>query len=326
MNILLAGIFAGSLLPSGALAGAVVVHDSGDVTDVLRQVSHRTALPMDQLEGIHIDELTARPPTVAGDGALRHCAGKSIRANDIRALQLRAEVAWRDGERQDALDQLDLGITQLGCLADRVDRKVATRMFLLRAGILADAGHSTDAHEELRSALAMSPDAVWDEKLPAAGAELLEQVRMEPESAHVAVAPKLTTPPWVDGQAVPDGLPLPRRVGLHLAQVPSTAGLQSAWLTLDGSATIVVPSGFRGDVLAGMQQDRSRADLLKLFEATVGDKPTYVRWNDALWLITRDEAGPKVEVLQAPAATDDDALTDPRKDKGGSRKDKGRRR
>jgi len=322
VNTLVAGILTALLAPAIAWGEATVVHDSGDVTDVLRQVSHRTALPMDQLKGVHINELTSRPPTVAGAGALRHCATKPIRANDIRALQLRAEVAWRDGERQHAIDQLDLGITQLGCLTDRVDRKVATRMFLLRAGMLAEAGESTDAHEELRSALAMSPDAAWDDKLPSAGRELLEQVRQEPESAKVSVSPTLTTAPWVDGQPIPNALPLPRRVGLHLAQVPSTSGLQSAWLTLDGAATIVVPAGFRGDVLAGMADETSRQHLLKLFEATVGDKPTYVHWHNALWLITRDDAGPHVEVLEAPAA-EETLAPDKKPDK---KKDRARRR
>lgn len=291
------------LLALATTAGAAtrVVHDSGDPTNVLRRVSERTALPMEQLEAVHVDTLTERPAVVSGAGSLRHCAGTPVSTTELRALQLRAESAWRAGAEQDALDQLDLGMIQLGCLRERVDRKTATRMFLLRAGLLARQEQFAAALQEARSALAMTPDVEWDDTLPAEGAEVLESARNTAESAALTVAPSVTTPPWIDGTPLPTGSPLARRPGLHLVQIPATAGLQSAWLSLDGAAVLVLPGSFRAPVLASMTE--SDPALLHLLQATLGTDPTYVATSDALWLVTYGaERKPEVEVLEAPAS------------------------
>jgi hypothetical protein len=50
-----------------------------------------------------------------------------------------------------------------------------------------------------------------------------------------------------------DGQPLSAegqlRSGLHLLQIPSTAGLRSAWLTIDGEAWVVIPGNYRPPIL-----------------------------------------------------------------------------
>ena len=287
------------LLASAGWAGTPVVHDSDNVTDLLRQISTRTAVPMDQLEGIHIEVLTHRPPTVHGDGSLRHCSGTTFAAAELRALELRAETAWRAGEVQSALDLLDLGIMQLGCLRERVDRKTASRMFLLRAGLLAHTGNPEGAVEEAGSALALSPDVAWEATLPPEGARALELARADHASGSVRIVPRVTTPPWVDGSPLPAGPPASKRQGLHLVQVPSTAGLQSAWLTLRGDATLVLPAGFRAPVLERMRT--SDPALLSLLHVTVGDAPTYVASGEGLWFITYEDGNPSVETIAEPA-------------------------
>jgi|GEM_PF-4678049 len=293
-----------------ALAETPVVHAHSDQTGVLRRVSERTGLPMEQLRAVHVDTLTSRPATVSGDGSIRHCAGRTVSAPDLRALQLRAEAAWRDEQVQDALDQLDLGITQLGCLRERVDKKTATRMFLLRAGLLAHTGNATDALEEAHSALALTPDIRWDDTLPPEGKAVLDQARATAEDAQLSVVPNVSTPPWVDGKALPPGTPLARRPGLHLVQLPATSGIESAWLTLRGDAVLVLPGGFRAPVLDRMKDDDPA--LMHLLHATIGTEPTYISTHDGMWLVTWEGDTPSVEVLVAPPtpvveSTDDDS-------------------
>ena len=286
------------LVSSIGWAQTPVVHDSDDVTDVLRRISERTAVPMNQLEGIHIDTLTKRPPTIDGEGSLRHCSGATFTAPELRALELRAETAWRAGEAQEALDQLDLGITQLGCLRERVEKKTATRMFLLRAGLLAHAGNTSSAIEEASSALALTPDVAWDDKLPPEGEPVLAEAKNTERSGSIRVVPRVTTPPWVDGAALPSGAPVSKRPGLHLVQIPSTSGLQSAWLTLQGDATLVLPAGFRAPVLDRMRS--SDPALMQLLHATVGDAPTYVASGEGIWFITYTNGTPAIETLAEP--------------------------
>ena len=304
-------LWVGLLAQAGA--GTAVVHDHSDQTDVLRRVSTRTAVPMEQLEAIHIDQLVSRPPTISGEGSIRHCAGQTISGADLRALQLRAEAAWRNEHFQDARDQLDLGISQLGCLRDRVDRKTATRMFLLRTGMFARAGDTEGALQEALTAIALTPDIRWDDTLPSEGKAVLTKARETTEDAHLSVVPAVSTPPWIDGAPLPSGAPLARRAGLHLLQVPATSGLQTAWLTLEGDAVLVVPAAYRAPVLDRMVDEDPA--LLHLLEATVGRAPTYVVTDDGIWLVTHADGSPSVEVLVQPAVVEPPPTDEPRSKK-----------
>ncbi len=293
------------LLSLASRAGTPVVYDDTDVTDVLRRVSARTAVPMDQLEGIHIQTLTERPALVSGEGSIRHCAGQTVTTTELRALQLRAESSWRAGELQDALDQLDLGIIQLGCLRERIDRKTATRMFLLRTGLLAHTGNVDGATAEANSALTLDPNLSWDPSLPSAGEAVLESARAAAHDAQLTIVPNVSTPPWVDGDALPTETASPRRTGLHLVQIPDTSGLRSAWLSLDGEAVLVLPSGFRAPALDRMEA--SDTAILHLFEATLGAQPTYVATTEGIWFVTYTDGEPSVETLVAPPPKNDGA-------------------
>lgn len=287
-----------------SVAGVPVVFEGVDEAAVLQRVADRSATPIDQLDATPVSALLGTPPPlqVAGGGTLRHCAGTTTRAADVRTLQLRAEAAWRSEDLQTALDQLDLGITRLGCLGDRVEPKVAARLFLLRGGLLAQAGDPEGGKAELRTALALHPDAQWDGTLPDAGAPLLQAVAAEPQDASLAAVPTVSTPPWVDGRAVTTTT-VPLRPGLHLVQRAGPGGLQSAWLSLESPATLVMPDAYRRPVLSQLADDSHQPAVLALLQATVGTDPTYVATADALWLITWDAGTPQVETLQAPTVT-----------------------
>ncbi len=285
---------------SVAQAATPVVYEGIDASIVLQRVSERTAVPIDQLEAVAADALVHRPAALAGPGTLRHCAAQPVRSADIRTLVLRAEVAWREGQPQDALDQLDLATMQLGCLSERVDHRVAARLFLVRGALQVHFGQAETAQAELQTALAFAPDLVWDPQLPVDAADALETARRAPAAAGIRVVPHLSTPPWLDGVPLATGETVQKRPGLHLVQIPATAGLQTAWMTVQGDATLVVPAAHRLPLLS-KDFPEDLPGLGSLLQATLGAQATYLVTNDGMWLVTFDDGKPVMEVLVAPA-------------------------
>jgi hypothetical protein len=276
-----------------------VVHDGGDPAAVLAEVAHRTGLPLSQFEATALDSLLRATPRVMGGATLRHCAGAPTRAAELRANAVRAEAAWRDGRAAEALDQLDLGIGGLGCLGERVEPPVAARLFQLRGGILAQRGELESAQAELRTALSFAPAAMWDQALPSEGLTIFHALRSESPSARLRLAPAgASVGPSVDGRGAPAGEPiLELRPGLHLVQIPSTAGLRSAWLTVEGDATLIVPGSYRRPVLEQLALPEAAPDVERLLLSTLGVEATYAASGGGLWLISTDESGPHTTTL-----------------------------
>ena len=240
----------------GAVASAaapVVVHQT-PAAEARAQVAQRTGLPEAQLRAVELDTLLDGHPAALGDVTLRHCAGAPARMDEIRAAQVRAENAWRTDDIQGALDLLDLGMSRLSCLTERVDPGVTARLFLLRGGLFARTGRPVIAVQELNSALALQPEARWDDRLPAEGQPILEGLKMDGSRATLALAPGATAGgPWIDGALPPTGTAeIALRPGLHLIQIASTAGLTSAWLTVEGDGALVVPRAYRRPVIERM--------------------------------------------------------------------------
>jgi hypothetical protein len=294
-----------------ATPGALpVVHDGDDAPTALARAVKATGLPSAQLAPTALDTLLTRPAAVVGRGALRHCAGAPTRGPEVRAFAVRAEAAWRAGDAAAALDQLDLGIAAAGCLAEKVEAPVVARLFLLRAGLLLARDDAAAARAELRAAVALAPTATWDPAWPAAGAALLDDER----AAHATCAPTCPSAfglvqapaaaavaPWVDGRPLP-AAGTAASPGLHLVQVPGPTGLRSAWLLLDGHATLVVPGSFRRPILEGLATGRG-AEVVALVEATLGPGPAYVTAGGGVWLVEPARGTEAVSVLVPPATS-----------------------
>lgn len=298
-----------------ALAALPVVYDAGTPAEAIAAAVAGTGLPADQFEARPVSELLRASARAYGGGTLRHCAGAPTRGPDLRAHAVRAEAAWRDGDAAAALDQLDLGIAALGCLTERVEPGIAARMFLLRGGLFAMNGDMGAARAELQTALGLDPAATWAGSLPPDGAPLLDEVRAIAADAPVGVLPAARSAgPWLDGHAPgDDGFQV--RPGLHLLQAPSTAGLQTAWLTVEGGAKVVLPGSYRGAVLPRLGVEAERAEVERLLQTTLGAPAAYVVSGGGVWLVTFEGDAPATEQLVAPPAAADDGKKRRRKKK-----------
>jgi hypothetical protein len=203
------------------------------------------------------------------------------------------------------MDQLDLGIAGLGCLSERVDPKVAARLFLLRGGLLARDGRDPEAGAELRTAVALWPEAVWDEWLPSYGRAVLATVKAADARSTLTFLPAAaSTGPWLDGRSTSPGQPLSVGPGLHLLQVPGTGGLHTAWLTVDADAAVVVPGSFRRPVLERLAVAEDQSEVGTLVLSTLGVEAAYVSAAGGLWLIERQDAAIEVATLVAPPVSE----------------------
>lgn len=320
---LAAAALIGALALGAAPAWAVpLVYDGLPAAEAQAEAAKGTGLPADQLEPVALDQLLQRPAGATGGATLRHCAGAPTTGAAVRAHLQRADVALRAGDSVAAADHLDLGLTALGCLGERVEPPVAARLFLLRGALAAARGAPEVAQDELRTALSFAPSLAWDSALPGDGA-LLEAERAAhfacaappscPSGAPLRVAPAARSAgPWLDGRALPAGeLAAPAPPGLHLLQVASTAGLRSAWLTLSGPATVALPGAYRRPITpqgqsAGAPPQAQMDDLRALLGATLpGAGAAYLLAGGGLWLVGLDPAAPAAEgltTLRAPPA------------------------
>ena len=323
-------MFAWSLLPLSLLsslslwigaadAGIPLVYDSPDPAAAAAAAdlaARSTGLPEDQLDPVALDGLLKGPPDVVGDAVVRHCAGPPTRAADLLANAVRAENAWQKGDPIVAMDELDLGIGGLGCLSDRVDPAVMGRLFLLRGALLARGGRPDEARAEIRTALSVpSAPRAWPEGFPAEGAALFAEILAEPERVPLHLAPSGSgAAPIVDGATMPAGSALQLRPGLHLLQVPSTAGLRSAWLTVSGAATLVVPTSYRRPILDRLTDPEQRPEVALLLLSTLDSPAVYVAHLGGLWLLS---AGPTPQITTLAEPSEEEAKPGKKRKKKG---------
>ena len=287
------------LLSWTAFAGIPLVYDGALPNEVVEQAAARTGLPASQFDLVPLEGLLKGPTRVLGSAVLRHCAGTPTRAAELLGHSVRGEAAWQAGDVALAMDELDLGIGGLGCLSERVDPAVAARMFLLRGGLLARAGEKEEAQAELRTAVSLGAPETWPADLPPEGKSLYEDVQVEIFRVQLWVAPPGEGGlPSVDGQNVSEVVLL--RAGLHLLQIPSTAGLRSAWLTLDGESVLVVPGNFRRPVLGRLADPATQEGVEGLLEAGLGHNPVYVAEAGGLYLLSPEEQGMATTILVPP--------------------------
>ena len=290
------------LFAVAARAGVPVVHagppEAGAAA--VAQVAARTGVPAAELSAVALDALLKGPPAVAGAGALRHCAGAPTRAADLRAQVVRAEASLREGDAAGALDRLDLAIAELGCLADRAEAPVAGRLFLLRGALLAQRGDTEGARAELRTALGFVPAPTWDAAWPVEGAVVLQEA-LDDHARGVLTAAPAAAParPWLDGRPLEVAVG-PQRLGLHLVQVATTGGLHTAWLTLGGDATLVVPASFRPPVLEALGQPAAADEVARLLQAATGAPVAYAVAGGGIWLVSVEGGFPEITALVAP--------------------------
>jgi hypothetical protein len=326
-----AAVLACALALCAAPARAVpLVYDGAPEAEARAEAAKGAGLPLDQLEPVALDALLQRPAGATGAATLRHCAGPPTAGAAVRAHLQRADVALRGGDAVAAADHLDLGLTALGCLGERVEPPVAARLFLLRGAVAAARGAPEVAQAELRTALSFAPALAWDPALPGDGA-LLEAERAAhfacaappacPSGAPLRIAPAARSAgPWLDGRALPAGeAAAPAPPGLHLLQVASTAGLRSAWLTLSGPATVALPGAYRRPITPGpagsSPTDQAQIDDLRaLLGATMpGAGAAYLWAGGGLWLVGLDPAAPAADALTTLRAPPPPAPVDEKK-------------
>jgi hypothetical protein len=236
---------------------------------------------------------------------------------DVEAASVRAELAWRGGDVAGALDQLDLGIAALGCLVEIVQPPVAARLFLLRGGLYARAGEAERARSELVSAWALSPGVAWDPGLPDQGATTLAEVATASDLHVVDLVPAgNTSGPWLDGRAAP-GVAVAVLPGLHLLQYTASPGVRSAWLMVDGGATVVFPSAYRRPVLQQMRDPAGWPAVEVLLWATLPEfHAAYVASEGGIWLVAQ---GLPTSVVRPPDPLPPPGTEEPKQRRRGRR-------
>jgi hypothetical protein len=280
-----------ALFASFALAGVPVVYDGGDPTAIVAAVAEKTGLPASQLTPVALDALLAAPPQVLGAASLRRCAREPVVPSAVQAELGRALAAWSANDEASAMDHLDLTLALAGCLSTIVDPAVLSQVFLLRGAVAVSRADPAAAKVELRSALALEPNAVWPPTWGPDGASLLAEVQADPTRFTLAtIPPPAASGPWIDGAAAPAAISL--APGLHLAQYAGSSGIRSGWLTVGGNARLVIPGGYRRPVLAQMATAPGQSSVGALVEATLPDlQAAYVADGGGIWLITIDETG-----------------------------------
>ncbi len=283
--------------------------------EVVAAVASRTGLPADQLEALPLDQLLKAAPEALGEAVLRRCTREGTRGDLIRSELARAESAFAGGDRGGAQDHLDLAVAQLGCLVELPDARVAARVFLLRAALVADADAEV-ARGELRTALAFEPDLAWDDRYPESGRALLDEVRAAGTAATLSIVPDTATSgPWIDGREAPDeGVKVGQ--GLHLAQYSGPTGVASGWLLVGGDCALVLPGAYRRPILGPIADAATRGPVEALLEATIPEiEAAYVAWSGGLWLVSDDGSGLSTIEIAPPEAAGGDATDDGKKKK-----------
>ena len=208
------------LLASGALAGALVVHD-GSMKD-LRRRAELVGVPA-EAEFVPVEELAARRP-VLFDGAPVHdiCSDPEAAARFDLAMN-RGETAIRYEEFANARGYLEAARADLSCLPRPVSAQVGAKLFLFRGVVAAVEQDAVAARAEFVRTYAFEPSFAWDPTLPSAGeapfsAAVGDVFSKKPSRLYVR--PDHHEQLWIDGAQPPlrPGGFFELPAGLHLVQ------------------------------------------------------------------------------------------------------------
>lgn len=293
-----------ALFASWALAQTPVVHlDELPSSDAIEAVAALSGLPPSQLDSLPMGEVLASPPALLGAGSLRRCARPPSTLDDVRAEIGRARRALIAEDITDTQNRLDAAVTMLGCIEEVADAAVGAELYLLRGAVHAWLDQLEDAHYEYLTAFAFDRALAWDESLPEAGRLSFEAARSAvPEGVVHFLPGKPVSGPWLDGALTHE--PTPAAKSLHLAQVATGTGVQTAWLVVAGEATVVVPGSFRTNAIEAIGRGSEPAGFSRLLAATIPDfQAAYVVHQGGVWLLLREgsdlvvsELAPRVEV------------------------------
>ena len=274
-----------------AFAQTPVVYSDVTAPEAVALTVARTGLPEDQLEAVPLTKLMEAPAALLGAGALRRCPSEPSDGEQIRAVIARAEAARLAGDLRASANGLDRAVAQLGCLSDVVEGSIAAGAFLRRGAALAANGNEEAARGEFVTALSLDPKLAWLESLPSEGQAAFEALQANGLGTRATLQflpAESPGGPWLDGVEVADQISAPH--GLHLLQYTGPTGVQSAWLSVGGDATVVVPRSFRATIMASVGQDgAASAGLGGLLAAGFPERDAgYVTHEGGLWLIVRE--------------------------------------
>lgn len=274
--------------------GIPVVYEDGDAVEIVASVAERTGMAVADLAPTPLEELLDAGAMAFGDAELRPCAREATTMSVVEADLARAEEAFGARDKAAALDLVDAALAGLGCLSEVAAPRAAAKGFLLRALLLAEQGDDEGARHEVRTALALDPEASWPSGGTLDGEVLLAAERDSDAAATLALSPPAgASGPWIDGHQVPPGTAsLTLAPGLHLAQHEAAGAVQSAWVLVGEQATLVWPPAFQRPVLERMADPDTRAEVEQLVVAGLeGASTAYVVSGEGLWLVTTDEEG-----------------------------------
>ena len=272
-----------------AKAQTPIIHHDLPADEALARTVERTGLPPSQLSTVAWAGMLEAPPAVVGPGALRPCARTPTDPEVVRADVARAEATLAQGDTMGAANAFDRLVTSIGCLSRVVDGSVAARVFVHRGAARAAEGDLTAARAEFLTALALHPSGPWIDGLDDAGRPLYQEMATNLGSKATLRLLPPSTPggPWIDGEEVAGTAEV--APGLHLFQFTGARGIESAWFTVGGDATVVVPGAFRADVLADVGSQAGNATFGGLVAAALPHaQAAYVLDEDGLWMFARE--------------------------------------
>ena len=273
-----------------AFGGTPVVFDEGSGDEALAYVAERTGLPVTQLTAWPLGEVLEASPEALGDAVLRRCSREVTDPEAVRTDVARAEAAWLARDIITTMDHLDLAVSRLGCLGGVVDSKVAGRAFQLRGAQMAAQGDIEGGAGEFATALALDPELTWEEELPDAGRVMFAEALLKDAAATLRALPVgLPSGPWLNGRALSQ--PTAVAPGLHLFQYATPRGVRSAWVSVGGDATLVIPHSHRRPVLERLAEGpASASEVGALLQAAIPDLTgAYVTHREGLWLLTVED-------------------------------------
>lgn len=270
-----------------AMAGDNRLVVAGDPELARARLAGGASLPPDQIRALTLAEsLPKQPLVLVGPGKLDACAGKPSTNAEIREAADSAEKLVAYVEFDQALGELDIASSKLGCLGEPADGALAARVYFLQGVVAHGRGDSASADAAFRLALAFKPDLRWDENFPPDAVPLFEAAKVGSAApTHLAVVPAPAAV-WVDGRTQPGG-GVDVSPGVHLVQFGEPLVTWRVYVDPGSSVGLVRPSSVPADAALWSKDLAKRSDLGFVLGAAFGTgQVIYVDDTETTWATT----------------------------------------